>query len=108
MSDELYIFDDIRTVLEQQLQRLTQLELGILFWLAHNRIAVSMRTLLDRLLYLGSKEDILSAAQSLRRRMMIVQTPNGIMLSNVVTEYVTKRYMKPFCEGFGDLTKVSV
>jgi WD40 repeat protein/DNA-binding SARP family transcriptional activator len=89
LSDETLIFDDIRTVLDQQFARLTALEREIMFWLAIEREAISLQTLLENLVHAPVRRDLVEALRALQRRSLIEKTSTGFTLQNVVLEYLT-------------------
>lgn len=89
LSDEPLIFDDVRSVLDQQFARMTPLEREILIWLAVERESISVSDLTANLLQPPSRRHLLEALQGLQRRSLIEKTAHGFTLQNVVTEYVT-------------------
>ncbi len=89
LSDEPLIFDDVRSVLDQQFARMTPLEREILIWLAIERESISVNDLAANLLQPPSRRNLLEALNGLQRRSLIEKTATGFTLQNVVTEYVT-------------------
>jgi WD40 repeat protein/DNA-binding SARP family transcriptional activator len=89
LSDDAPIFDDIRTVLDQQFARLTPLERDILIWLAIEREAVALPTLAQAIVTPPPRRDLLEALRALQRRALIEKTAAGFTLQNVVMEYIT-------------------
>jgi hypothetical protein len=59
LNEDAPIFDDIRTVLDQQFKRLTALEREILVWLAIEREAVSLAELAQNLVQPPARRDLL-------------------------------------------------
>ena len=105
LAEEAFIFGDIREVLDQQFNRLSQFEQAIMFWLAIEREAISAQTLWDNLLQSGSKSALLEALHSLHRRSLLAQTSSSatgrasmeggrFTLQNVVMEYTTQRFVE--------------
>jgi hypothetical protein len=70
LSDEAPMFDDIRTVLGQQFQRLSPLERDIVIWLAIERENTSLHDLAENLLVSPSRRDLLEGLRSLQRRSL--------------------------------------
>jgi len=97
LRDEAPIFDDIRTVLDQQFQRLTPLEREILIWLAVEREAISLQTLTGNLVQPPARRDLLEALRALQHRSLLEKTEVGFTLQNVVTEYVTDYVVAQVC-----------
>ncbi|MBV9614460.1 MAG: helix-turn-helix domain-containing protein [Ktedonobacteraceae bacterium] len=87
--DEI-IFGDIRELLRQQFQRLSELEQTIMYWLAIERDAVSLEDLQKDLLLPTAEEEMLLAIGSLRRRSMIETGNNArYTLQAVIMEHLT-------------------
>ena len=89
LMEESLIFDDIRTVLDQQFSRLTPLEHDIMRWLAIEREPISFQTLRENLLQPPRVNQLVEALRSLQRRSLVSHTPSGFALQNVVMEYTT-------------------
>ena len=86
---ETPIFDDIGAVLDQQMARLSPLEHELMTWLAIEREPVSALVLRANLVSPGPPRAIVEAARALVRRSFVAQSGSGLMLQNVVTEYLT-------------------
>jgi WD40 repeat protein/DNA-binding SARP family transcriptional activator len=97
LATEAPIFDDIRTVLDEQFARLSRLEQEILIWLAIEREPVSVQVLRDNLVAPGPPRALLEALRGLRRRSLIEQNTHGCALQNVVTEYLTDVLVDQVC-----------
>lgn len=65
------IFNGVRQLLNQQIARLSELEIQIMYWLAINREAVSVAELLTDIIPPVSTSDLLEALESLRWRSFI-------------------------------------
>ncbi|CAN5778721.1 NB-ARC domain-containing protein [soil metagenome] len=89
LEDATPVFDDIRTVLDQQFHRLTALECEILIWLAIERESVPLAILRENLLSMPTQRELLEALKGLQRRSLLEKTGVGFTLQNVVTEYIT-------------------
>jgi hypothetical protein len=89
------VFGDVDDLLDKQFRRLSALEQEILYWLAVEREAVSLDDLRENIVRLASKEVLVRALDSLRRRYMI-ETSNGasFTLQPVVMEYVTNKLVE--------------
>ena len=116
---EAPIFDDIRTVLDQQYARLSPLEQEFLVWLAIEREPTSIPALRENLLQAGSPRDFMEALRGLQRRSLLEQvdlaprapvhaarlagrpaeSPSAaaFTLQNVIMEYVTARLVDDAC-----------
>lgn len=94
---EALIFDDIRTVLEQQFERLSRLEREIVIWLAVEREGASITTLAGDLTMSSSQRELMEALHGLQRRSLLEKTEAGFTLQNVVAEYVIEHLIKQIC-----------
>lgn len=94
------IFGDVRDLLQQQFERLSNLEQEIMYWLAINREFVSLEELRDDIVHPPSNRELLEALESLRRRSLIERSENAAFftLQAVVMEYVTDRLIEQVCD----------
>lgn len=114
LAADASIFDDVRTVLDNQFERLSSLQREIMMWLAIEREAISMSALREQLVHTPPPRELLEALQGLQRRSLLEQElgdasahashpPNtfaGAMaftLQNVIMEYVTDRWVATAC-----------
>ncbi|MEL7354666.1 MAG: NB-ARC domain-containing protein [Cyanobacteria bacterium J06650_10] len=96
------IFEDrINTLLEEQIDRTSDFEKAILYWLAINRESVSYSDLKDDICFVigGKEKEIISSLNSLQRRSLIESNESFFTLQNVVMEYVTDRLVSEMCKG---------
>lgn len=94
LAEETLIFDDIRAVLDQQFARLSPLEQEMLFWFAIEREPLSPQALWENLLQPESRRVYLEALRGLERRSLLEKSGQGLLLQNVVTEYLTDRLVE--------------
>ncbi|MDJ0718720.1 MAG: NB-ARC domain-containing protein [Prochloraceae cyanobacterium] len=92
-----FIFDDINDLLEQQWERLSDLEREIMYWLAINREPVSWQQLREDLVFPRAVGEFLQAIISLERRSLIEKGISGLTQQTVVVEYVTERLIEKIC-----------
>ena len=97
LAAEAPIFDDIRTVLDQQYARLSELECEILIWLAIEREPITIPALRENLVYHGAARDFVEALRALQRRSLLERMGDGFSLQNVVIEYLTERLITGVC-----------
>ncbi len=102
LSGETLIFDDIRTVLQQQVERLSNMQRDMLFWLAIERESLSPEELWQDLLQPQSRRIFLEALRALQRRSLLEKSGRGFTLQNVVTEYLTERWINQVCLAIED------
>ena len=92
------VFGDIRDILEQQFERLSNLEKEIMYWLAIAREPVSIAQLQDDLVLQTSSVKILEALESLSRRSLIEKNNSCFTQQSVVMEYVTNHAIEVVCK----------
>jgi len=82
------VFGDIRNLLAQQCDRLSELERSVMVWLAIHREPVAVSVLQEEV---GERTNLLAALQSLVRRCLIEKTTTQFTLQPVVMEYFTEQ-----------------
>ncbi|MBC1224047.1 hypothetical protein GNF10_08820 [Nostoc sp. UCD121] len=106
LQHDTAVFGDIRDILEQQFERLSDLEKDIMYWLAINRESVTLSELREDIVSPVPQAKLLEALESLGRRSLIEKaTPKligktGLLftLQPVVMEYVTSSLIEHICE----------
>ncbi|MHC5738317.1 WD40 repeat domain-containing protein [Nostoc sp.] len=106
LQQETAVFGDIRDILEQQFERLSDLEKDIMYWLAINRESITLAELREDIVSPVPPAKLLEAVESLGRRSLIEKaTPTLIektgsffTLQPVVIEYVTNSLIEHVCE----------
>ncbi|YAF97789.1 MAG: NB-ARC domain-containing protein [Nodularia sp. CChRGM 3473] len=92
------IFGDTRNLLDQQFERLSEIEKELIYWLAIKREAVSLENLLDSMMSPLLTRELLEALESLRRRSLIEKSAALFTLQPVVMEYMTERLVETVCQ----------
>jgi hypothetical protein len=106
------VFGDIHDLLASQIDRLSDLEEQVMYWLAIKREPVTLSELRADFVPQVSLGDLLEALTSLERRCLIDKvTPTLIegsrtlfTLQPVVMEYMTDRLIEQVCEEVGRLS----
>jgi WD40 repeat protein len=98
LQQDTYVFGDIHDILEQQFERLSDLEKDIMYWLAINRESITLAQLRDDIISPVPQAKLLEAVQSLGRRSLIEKTGSLFTLQPVVMEYVTTSLIEKVCE----------
>jgi WD40 repeat protein len=93
LKDGEVFFRDIRDVLEQQVARLSALEVEIVSWLAIEREAIALDDLQEDITHPVSKGELQEALRSLRRRQLIETSATSFTLHPVIMEYLTVRFV---------------
>jgi WD40 repeat protein len=98
LKQECLIFDDIRNLLDQQFNRLSDLEKEIMYWLAIEREPISLQQLKDNILSSALRRRLPEGLRSLRQRSLIEISSGNFTQQPVVMEYMTGRIVEKFCE----------
>src|SRR5919199_2426706 len=97
LQSNAVLFSDIRDLLDQQFNRLSDLEREVMYWLAINREAVSLSELREDIVSLASQPKLIEAVQSLVRRSLIEKSAALFTLQPVVMEYLIDRLIEQVC-----------
>ncbi|OUL25688.1 NB-ARC domain-containing protein [Nostoc sp. 106C] len=89
LQQETTVFGEIRDLLEQQFERLSDLEKDLMYWLAINQEPVTLYELRKDLVTSVLQLNLLETLESLERRSLMEQNIVGFTLQPVVIEYVT-------------------
>jgi len=93
------VIGDLKEVLTQQFQRLSELERTIIYWLAIEREAVHLEEIQENMAQPVSLGALVEAIGSLRQRSMIETSGVGrFLLQPVIMEYVTYRFIEQMKE----------
>ncbi|MEC4813599.1 MAG: NB-ARC domain-containing protein [Scytonema sp. PMC 1069.18] len=96
IHQETAVYGDIRSLLDQQFNRLSDLEKQLMYWLAVHREYVSLTELRANLITPESAIRVLEAVESLLRRSLIEKDAdtNRFRQQSVVMEYVTEQIIE--------------
>lgn len=94
------VYGDIRSLLDQQFNRLSELEKQVMYRLAIYREYVSLSQLNNDLKATAPEVKILEVVESLLRRSLIEKEANASRFrqQSVVMEYVSERYIEQFSQ----------
>ena len=99
LKNEEGAFGDIYVILDQQFQRLSELEREIMYWLGIEREGKSLDDVSDDIVRPVPKGALLVALDSLRRRSMIeISGTTYFTLQPVIMEYVTDGFVEKIYE----------
>ncbi|NJL48853.1 MAG: NACHT domain-containing protein [Leptolyngbyaceae cyanobacterium SM2_5_2] len=106
LAAEAKVFNGLRRLLEQQVQRLSELEVTIMYWLAINREWTAIAELLEDIVPKVSRAALLEALESLTWRGLVERTvlsEGDLKVSYytqqpVVMEYVTEKLVAEVAE----------
>lgn len=87
-------FEEISSLLDWHLSRVSKLELEVLFWLAVEREPVTLTNLKEDLLSSESKERLPSTLYALQKHIPLDKTSTGYSLQPVLIEYMTSRLIE--------------
>lgn len=85
------VFGDVRNLIGQQFNRLSELEKSLLYWFSINQDAVDLRELQEDLV--SQSFSLLEILESLNRRSLIEKNNSKFSLQPVVMEYVTINFI---------------
>ncbi len=95
------VFADLEELLNWHLDRLTEEETNIVYWLAIEREPVSLVTLYDDLVSPLSRQNVASTLQSLQRRIPLERVAGRYFsLQPVLIEHVTARLVNQIASAF--------
>ncbi|MBW4621038.1 MAG: pentapeptide repeat-containing protein [Cyanosarcina radialis HA8281-LM2] len=91
-----FIFHDIYDILERQFERLSELEMEVMYWLAINREPVKLTELQADFLQSELQPELLKALISLQRRSLIERDSSGFSQQPVIMEYAIQKLVANF------------
>ncbi|MGF1478238.1 MAG: NB-ARC domain-containing protein [Cyanophyceae cyanobacterium] len=94
LQQKITIFGGIRYLLDQQFNRLSELEKEIMYWLAIRQEPVSVTGLLASLISPVCRQQVLEAIAALKRRFLIETSPFGYTQQPLIVEYITERLVQ--------------
>ncbi len=97
LKQGVVVFGDIRELLAEQLNGLSDFEAEIMFWLAINRLPNSLADLQIDILAHVSKPELLESLESLVRRSLVERSHSRFTLQPVVMEYLSDQLVKQTC-----------
>ena len=86
------VFGDIYDLLDQQFQRLSDLEKTVIYSLAIHRKPIFMPELLNKIIPSITSQELLGILERLKLRSLIEYNGNGFTMQNDVMEYVTNQF----------------
>lgn len=104
LSQHLTLFNGISQLLSQQVQRLTALELQVMYWLAINRESMTLTELHRSILPVVFKAPLAETLESLRWRSLIECGTQGLTLQPVVMEFMTSQLIEQIAAEILSLT----
>jgi len=98
LEQEVTIFGAIEDLLDQQFNRLSDLEKQIMYWLAIHRESMSLSQLQTDVVPSASMRVLIEALESLQLRSLIEKNSAHFTQQPVVMEYITARLVEQICE----------
>jgi hypothetical protein len=91
LAEDRWIFSDIRKLLDQQFDRLSELEKKVIYWVTLQNGEVTLAELKAELAPVRSTQKLLETLDSLKRRSLVDK--NGIVFSQqpIVREYIEEK-----------------
>jgi hypothetical protein len=94
LAQEVTLFNGITQLLSQQVQRLSETEQSVMYWLAVNREPLTLVELHRNFIPLMFKSQLAETLESLRWRSLIECSSEGLTLQPVVMEFMTSRLIE--------------
>jgi len=102
IAQDTFIFGDIYYLIEQQFNRLSQLEKQVIYWLTIHYKLIPTKGWQEEVIPGLSKREKLEAFESLRRRCLIEKSSNSFTLPLVVRTYLMERLATKVAEEIGN------
>lgn len=100
LSQRIFVFEDIRDLLDRQFNRLSDAEQKTLFWFAIHREPLTITDIQDSVIGLVQQQSIPQHINSLLRRSLLEKRDGAFFLQPVLMEYVTERLIQRICTEF--------
>lgn len=94
LAAKTLVFDSIRLLLEKQVERLSESETKIIYWLAICREWVSLAALRKLIISPMLQAKLLEALYALGRRSLVEKSDKGFTLQPMLMEYVTAQLIE--------------
>jgi len=95
LNQDGLVFEDIKELLDQHFDRLSEAEKELMHWLAINRMLPLLpemsSEMLSEISLVRSPQELLTIVNSLRRRSLIVKTSTGYSQQLMISEYIKSR-----------------
>jgi hypothetical protein len=97
LREDMVVFGDIDALLQKQFDRLCELEMLVMGWLALEREPMTLERLRECILSPVAGPRLVEVVCSLTRRSFAKKSGSGFMLQPVVMTYVTNRLIEQLC-----------
>ncbi|MDF5727192.1 MAG: NB-ARC domain-containing protein [Rhizonema sp. PD38] len=94
VQQDAFVFGNIRHLIEQQLQRISESEKTVIYWLAIYRVPASFSDLRADIFPPISPQKLLEVLESLEQRCLIEKSAAQFSLQPVVMEYLTTQFVE--------------
>ncbi|MCU0526496.1 MAG: NB-ARC domain-containing protein [Elainella sp. Prado103] len=98
VDQNIFVFDNMRDLLERQFARLSDAEMQVMYWLAINREPTLLPRLREDWMSPPTSTELIDTLVALQRRSLIERGSDGFYLLPVVMEYVTDRLIQGVLE----------
>ncbi|HEY9623999.1 MAG TPA: NB-ARC domain-containing protein [Crinalium sp.] len=97
LQQDAFVFGSIRNLIEQQVERLSNVEKTVMYWLAIYREPATFSDLRADIVPAIAPQHLIEALESLEQRTLVEKYAARFSLQPVVMEYVTDRLVKQVC-----------
>ncbi len=94
LQQDAFVFGNIRHLLDQQLQRISESEKTVIYWLAIYRVPASFSDLRADIFPPISPQKLIEVLESLEQRCLIEKSAAQFSLQPVVMEYLTTQFVE--------------
>ncbi|PSB13457.1 hypothetical protein C7B76_19800 [filamentous cyanobacterium CCP2] len=94
LRQRIFVFEDIRDLLDRQFNRLSEAEQKTLFWFAIHREPLTITDIQNSVIGSVQQQSIPQHINSLFRRSLLEKKDRAFSLQPVVMEYVTERFIQ--------------
>lgn len=94
IEQDIFVFGDIKELLEQHLQRLSALEKSLLYWLVFHRELVLLPALTEDIIPSVSSVEIIETLESLRGRSLIDKHSTIFKAKPLFMKYITEKMIQ--------------
>ncbi|MBD1911980.1 MULTISPECIES: NB-ARC domain-containing protein [unclassified Leptolyngbya] len=102
LQEQALVFGNLRTLLDQQYERLSILDRTVLYWLAIYRESATFSELRADIFPPVPPQQLIDALESLEQRSLIQKQANLFSLQPIVMEYMSDRLVMQICHEIQD------
>lgn len=97
LEQEIFVFDDLRSVIKSQFKRIPPIEQEVMYWLAINNKPCTLEALQSDIVSVEHKRNLIHTLRSLQRRFLVEGKSSEVTLFHlhpIIKEYVLDRFIR--------------